>query len=511
MNVARFFEHWSVTENPFRAEEARHDAVFHRLPEGAAMHPDFEKILGEFDAPSASIVFGEKGAGKTAIRMQLASRIARHNELARGVEPRVLLVAYDDLNPILDRFVSSVDGWDDPLGALKRFRLVDHMDGVLHTAVIDLVDSALGDRRATGAVDLGDRPLRTLRALPQRARRDLLLLQAIYDRPDSAHERTAQLKKRLRVKRDTPTMAWAAASWLGWLIPALLLAVFFWKRAELGEWGAGAALIAFYAATALWALVLLKRFAWDGFVFGRLSKKLGKQLRTLNRTPASFGASLRLLHSADRDPGALPLTGADDQRYAMFVRLQKILEDLGYRGVVVVVDRVDEPTVISGDTDRMKAIVWPMLNNKFLQMTGFGFKLLLPVELRHALFRESTKFFQEARLDKQNLIERLTWTGSMLYDLCNARLLACRRGEADGVSLVDLFEADVTRQDLVDALDQMHQPRDAFKLVYQCIQEHCSNVTDEQEAWRIPRLVLETVRKQQSDRVQQLYRGIRPG
>jgi len=511
MNVARFFEHWSVAENPFRAEEARHDAVFRRLPEGTAMHPDFEKILGEFDAPSASIVFGEKGAGKTAIRMQLANRIAKHNELARGVEPRVLLVAYDDLNPILDRFVSAIDGWDDPLGALKRFRLVDHMDGVLHTAVAEIVDAALDDRRANGALDLGDRPTRTLRALSVRARRDLLLLQAIYDRPDSAHERTAQLKKVLRVKRDTPTMLWAAASWIGWLLPAALLAVFFWQRSELGEWGAGALLIAFYVALSLWALVMLKRFAWDGLMFNRLSKKLARQLRTLHRTPASFGASLRLLHSADRDAGALPLTSADDQRYAMFVRLQKILEDLGYRGVIVVVDRVDEPTVISGDTDRMKAIIWPMLNNKFLQMTGFGFKLLLPVELRHALFRETTKFFQEARLDKQNLIERLTWTGSMLYDLCNARLLACRRGEADGLSLVDLFEEDVTRQDLVDALDQMHQPRDAFKLVYQCIQEHCSNVTDEQDAWRIPRLVLETVRKQQADRVQQLYRGIRPG
>jgi len=511
MNVSRFFEHWSIAENPYRAEEARHDAVFARLPEGAATHPDFEKILGEFDAPAASIVFGEKGAGKTAIRMQLAECIAHHNEVARGVEPRILLIAYDDLNPILDRFVSAIDGWDDPLGALKRFRLVDHMDGVLDTAVADLVDTALGDGRASGVIDLGDKPTRTLHALPASSRRDLLLLQAIYDRPESAHERTGRLKRTLRVWRDGQTRLWVLASWFGWIIPALILAAFFWQRAEIGDWAAGAALIAFYATLAAWALVLLKRFAWDGWRFSRLAGKLSRQLRTLHRSPASYGASLRLLHSADRDPSGLPLTGADDQRYAMYERLRRVLEDLGYRGVIVVVDRVDEPTLISGDTDRMQAIVWPILNNKFLQMRGFGFKLLLPIELRHALFRESTKFFQEARLDKQNLVERLTWTGSMLYDLCNARLQACRRGEADALSLVDLFEQDVTRQDLVDALDQMHQPRDAFKLIYQCIQEHCSNVTDEQEQWRIPRLVLETVRKQQSDRVQQLYRGIRPG
>jgi hypothetical protein len=56
----------------------------------------------------------------------------------------------------------------------------------------------------------------------------------------------------------------------------------------------------------------------------------------------------------------------------------------------------------------------------------------------------------------------------------------------------------------------MHQPRDAFKFLYRCMAEHCSNVTAEQAQWKIPRLVLETVRKQESDRVQQLYRGIRP-
>ena len=53
-----------------------------------------------------------------------------------------------------------------------------------------------------------------------------------------------------------------------------------------------------------------------------------------------------------------------------------------------------------------------------------GFKLLLPMELRHAVFRESSAFFQEARLDKQHFVEHLAWTGPMLFDLCNARMAA---------------------------------------------------------------------------------------
>ena len=62
------------------------------------------------------------------------------------------------------------------------------------------------------------------------------------------------------------------------------------------------------------------------------------------------------------------------------------------------------------------------------------------------------------------------------------------------MTLLDLFESDVALRDLVDALDQMHQPRDAFKFLYQCIAEHCSNVTAEEGQWRVPRLVLEMVR-----------------
>jgi hypothetical protein len=221
--------------------------------------------------------------------------------------------------------------------------------------------------------------------------------------------------------------------------------------------------------------------------------------------------------------GSLPMSDHDETRYEMFSRLWRVLGAMNYHAAIVLVDRVDEPALIGGDAERMRAIVWPLMNNKFLQMPHFAVKALLPVELRHELFRESAAFFQGARLDKQNLIERLSWTGAMLYDLCNARLNACRadasespadhapaRDGESALSLASLYAEDVSRQDIVDALDQMHQPRDAFKLIYQCIAEHCSNVTEEQAAWRIPRLTLDAVRKQQADRVQLFYRGIRP-
>jgi hypothetical protein len=592
MNLAQFFEHWQIVENPFRGEEARHDSVFARLTWGAAtggsatsqipasavrvatapasaasgmtkeaaskpavigeysspspppspapardngdrrsvvqphptLHSDFEKILGDLRRPSTAIVFGEKGSGKTAIRLQIAERISSFNREHPGA--KVLLVPYDDLNGVLDRFHRRVQG-KTPHESFQKFRLVDHIDAVLGLVVPRMLDSLLakpangqpvrvrnsaeGTPTATEAVeglDLGPEPRKVARKLDTIAKRDLLLLQAVYDRPDSADLRTTRLRRQLRVGLPGSLLLWTALAWFGWLPAAAVL--FYGLTRPEGFAFSQPTGIAFLVLLAMWLVLVLKRYAWDLLMMRSLASRVRRQVRVQARLDASYARSLRQIDPIVQDANHLPLTESDEARYAMLDRLRRTLREFGFNGIIVVLDRVDEPTLISGDPERMKAVIWPLLNNKFLQQEGLGIKMLLPVELRHALFKESSAFFQEARLDKQNLVERLTWTGSMLYDLCDARLKACREPGAGPISLLDLFADDVAARDLVDALDQMHQPRDAFKFLYACLSEHCSNVTAEQEQWQIPRLVLEGVRKQQSDRVQQLYRGIRP-
>ena len=101
MEISQFLSHHDLTENPFAAEEARFDPVFERLSSATTTHQDFPKILGDVARPSTAVVFGEKGSGKTAIRLQIAKHVAEHN--AAHPEARTMLVAYDDLNPVLDR------------------------------------------------------------------------------------------------------------------------------------------------------------------------------------------------------------------------------------------------------------------------------------------------------------------------------------------------------------------------------------------------------------------------
>jgi len=518
MNLSHFFEHWSIRENPFKGEEARDDGVFARLglpdARGAttidgpiAAHSDFEKILGSLARPSTSVVFGEKGSGKTAIRMQLAEHIRLHNLANPG--RGVWVIPYDGLNAVLD-CLHERTGESDPAVSLASMRLVDHIDALLSIATTSIVEQIIEGSAVSAPSPVPSDAVKRIRKAGPELRRDMLLLQAVYDNAEQAMARGKDLRRRLRAWPSWQRLLFRALAWGGWVLPAAAAWYAYFRVAEEAETLALTAKIAAGVLAAVWLVLAAKEFLFERGRLLLLGKRLRKQLRTLRRTERSLSATVGRLASADQSSLVLPLTDSDETRYAMLDRLKRVLGVLGYGGVVVLVDRVDEPTLINGDPERMRSVVWPMFNNKFLQQESFGLKMLLPVDLRHALFKESSAFFQEARLDKQNLVERLSWTGSMLYDLCDARLKACRDREAEPISLLDLFAEDVTGRDVVDALDQMHQPRDAFKLLYRCLSEHCSNVTAEQGQWRVPRLVLEQVRKQEAERVQQLYRGIRP-
>ena len=539
MNLERFLSHHGITENPFRAEEARHDPVFDRLIESRQWHPDFEKILGQIDCPSTSVIFGEKGSGKTAIRLQMGRCVSKHNR--KNPQRRTLLVAYDDLNPVLDRIVqrrSREMGFNrasrtSPEDLLERIRLEDHQDAILSLAVTKLNDAVLGvNPGAEDAVILPDDSDKRIKRLPRRARVDWAILTALYDQPRSgtAAQRWARMRSKLRLSWLLPggRLTWSRIGATVLLVVAVVLLLARYVRPEhAGMFLAGSGL-AGAGSLILWGL-----WAWGHLRLWALCRRVHREMPSIERSVGDLRMMLLELRAADRaaqpwpTPGISggPEPGNRDSRFQLTRRLLDVLGPLGYTGLLVLVDRVDEPQLVSGRAERMKPIIWPLLDNKFLQQEMVGIKLLLPIELRHLLRRESGDFFQEARLDKQNLIDRLDWSGATLYDLCSSRLRACRdasiagRREApdpggpdagDDIQLTDLFEPGVTRDMLVESLDQMHQPRDAMKFLYSVVLEHCRNVPEDQAAFHIPRLVLDAVRRQQVQRVQEMQRGLSP-
>lgn len=514
MNLDKFFQHHGITENPFVAEEARHDPVFDRLVTHASQtHPDFAKILGQIDAPSTSVVFGEKGSGKTAIRLLMGRHIAEHNRA--HPDKRTMLVAYDDLNPYLDAIITSQK--NSSAGSqpdLTCIRLEDHQDAMLSLAVTKLVSSLAGrgdePERITLPEDIGKR----IKEMPRRQRVDLAILAALYDQPFSGtvRERWRKLCKKLKLTRRY-TISTLRLTAIVVTLAAIGLLSTLWVPGWLGYeqklplWVMPVAGIAGAGAIILWIMWLVRHL-----LIWRHCRRLRAEMPAIRRTATQLREmflGLRVGDMADQ-PWPVPDDNDSNSRYHLTGRLLDLLRAFNYAGIMVLVDRIDEPTLVSGQPDRMKAVVWPMLDNKFLQQSGLGLKLLLPLELSHMLRRETGEFYQEARLDKQNLIDPLMWSGATLYDLCSARLAACRPADADPVFLTDLFDPEVTRDMLVDALDQMRQPRDAFKFLYQVIQEHCRMVPEDQPKYVIPRLTLDNVRRMQSQRVHEFYRGLSP-
>jgi hypothetical protein len=208
-------------------------------------------------------------------------------------------------------------------------------------------------------------------------------------------------------------------------------------------------------------------------------------MRTGNRTIGQLARAMAAIPEVDLAGQPLPAFARSDDRYELFAKFQGVLEALGWTGMVVIVDRLDEPHLINGAAERMRLVIWPMLDNKFLKSTGLGFKLLLPEELYRFIERENEQFNQRARLDKQNLVPSLEWSGETLYDIASARVKAASVGTPPA-TLGDLFDKSVDQRRLIDGLRSLRVPRQLFKYLYRLLVAHCHAHTEEQPVYQIP-------------------------
>jgi len=470
MKIQEFLEHHGIAGNPFAEEDAQNDTVFKRTCLETTYHPAWDKIYGDPADPSTAIVFGEKGSGKTALKLQMVRQYERHNE--SSPERRTFVVLYDDFNPFLDRFVSRV-GPNRPVEkTLGLWKLWDHMDAILSLAVTQCV---------TALTDPSQR--RTVKLTPPQAR-DLALLAACYDQSTGETFPARWRKLRRRVGYAAWLGVWPLAIGLfGSLVFAVAaaLAVNRGTTGWLGNWWPWLLLA---AAWGPWA-VRRVRATWTAY-------RIVRSMRTGNRTVGQLARALARMPEVDLAGQPLPLMARSDDRYELLAKFQAILAAQGYAGMVVIVDRLDEPHLINGSAERMKQVIWPMLDNKFLKSPGMGFKLLLPVELYRFIEREDEQFNQRARLDKQNLVPSLEWSGETLYDIASTRVKAASVGDPPA-TLAQLFEPEVDQRRLLDGLRSLRVPRQLFKFLYRLLVAHCHAHTGEQPVYRIPLERFDTV------------------
>jgi hypothetical protein len=478
MKVQQFLEHHGLNQNPFSQEDAQTDPLFKQHCSRDVFHPAWDKIFGSPDDPSTAVVFGEKGSGKTALRWQIVEQLGDHNR--QHPDRRVYVVQYDDFNPFLDAFHQRMNSLGrSPERTLSRFRLWDHMDALLSLAVTQLVNDVLHEHShgETGPYEV---TAEKLAQLSRTQKRDLLLLASYYDRSTglSRAERWTQLRRKLRFQNWKAY--WDLA--LGFFGTLGLCGILFDQDAlnQFGRFWPWLLLLV------LWGPWLYRQslLLWQAWGVSRQVKVLDHHLQPLRAILSRFERKDLLDQPA-------PSRERSDDRYELLNKLQGVLKTLGFTSMTVLVDRVDEPHLINGSAQRMRDLLWPMFDNKFLKHAGLGFKLLLPIEVSFFLLKEDKEFYERSRLDKQNLIRSLEWTGESLSDLANDRIRATATGAAaTTATLRQWFDESITEPELVSTLARLRVPRHLFKFIHRLLVEHCNRYTEASPKWTISRETL---------------------
>ena len=489
MRIQQFLEHHHLVRNPFSEEDAQTDLVFKNHCIESTFHPSWDKVYGDPTEPATAVVFGEKGAGKTAMRLQIARHLEQYNAQHPG--KRVFVIHYDDFNPFLDRFQERFSGRRRrPDKVLAQWKLWDHMDAILSLGVTGMIDEILDANPRSPHVPCHFDPAQ-VDSLSRHQARDLLLLAACYDQStaETFGGRWHRLRKRLKFS------IWKSYASLALGIAVSVPSIFMLFYILFMQWDPekrfGPTLQAF-AFGGLMAVIVAAWLPWLWKFWNqfRTSRAILRHVRVGNHEPGPLRRILMRFRASELAGQPLPNKESTDDRYELMTKFQSVLKSLGYSGVVVLVDRLDEPHLINGSAELMKLLLWPMLDNKFLKHADLGMKLMLPIELTRFIDREEKDFYEKARLDKQNMIASFQWTGEALYDVTNARIRACA-DTADAASLDQWFDGSVSEQRLRDAMRSLRTPRHLFKFMYRLLVAHCNAHLDHQPVWQISSDVFE--------------------
>ena len=511
MDLDGFFRHHGLRPDarPFdNSDDAKQDTVFGEL-RGVYRHPDWRKFFGDPAQPATAVVFGRRGAGKTALRLQMKKELAEYNRAAEADGRRpVMAVEYVEFNAFQAAFRRRLGPVASDFRGFDRWLLPDHLDALLSLAATHLVTSLL---------ERADAEIKPLRQLERARRRDLLRLALLYDNPPPGpgrRERWLALGRRIGFFSaiGAPWRRWESFfgrygnffagldKFFGVLAAAgLLYSAFLMRGAAAWPWLAAAALPACLLccvpgwrkgravrrkagemASAVWILpdsesrradrrACLREFRGSDFAALAVPPETGKAVR----------------ESRDFDAGG-PVSG----RFELMEILIDLLHRTGCAGLVVVVDEVDEPELIGGDIDPMWAFVRSLFDNKLLQFPGLGIKLLLPDECLRKLDKEDRAFKNKARPDKQNLVRSLEWSGAALIGLADRRLEACALDGANPPRIQSLFAPEVAMR-LQTEFESLRCPRRLFRLLDRAIKLHLSRHTDAAPEWLISDVTFE--------------------
>ena len=148
MFAQKWRQHWGLSEDPFGCEDADKDIILTEV-DASAVHSSFDRIYGNPKAPAPGIIFGEKGSGKSALRLMMSRRITQYNEA--HPDEKTFLIEYIDFNTYIEQFRQRTGIRRQSQQAVRdvidRWKIADHLDCILSLGVTKLVDEQLAQKK----------------------------------------------------------------------------------------------------------------------------------------------------------------------------------------------------------------------------------------------------------------------------------------------------------------------------------------------------------------------------
>ncbi len=488
MFTQKWREHWNMAHDPFNCEDADKDIILSEL-DSSVVHWSFDRMYGNPEMAAPAVAFGEKGSGKSALRLVMGRKLDEFNK--DNPDKKVFLIEYVDFNPFMSIFRRRIGARADDRQAsqdvVKRWKISDHLDAILSLGSTKFIDQIL---------ESGNTP----KEMTRKQKIYLLSLAALYYNSDRKTTSEAMLSLRKIIKHYSwrPFFKWMFIILLTLAGAATLLVPWytgmestFFKKVLYSVGGLG------LAGTWGWWL-------FDYLLARTQSAWAGRSVKVLPRNSSNLGLLLSRLSSKERKEYILPNGTDESGRYHLMDRFMDILESFGYQGVYVMLDRIDEPSLLSINETLMRQFVEKLLDIKLLQYPRLGLKLFLPIEM-DAIHRNATaEQLKHMRLDKSNLVSELKWSGQELYEIANSRMEICKNPESEIRPLSDLFEDSFDFVYLKDTLSTLGTPRYAFGFLSTLFSEYVkdlpNDLTEDDPRWKVSRTHFDVIRAQWIDR-----------
>lgn len=488
MFTQKWKDHWGLIDDPFACEDADKDMLLSEI-ETSAVHSSFDRMFGNPAMPSPAIVFGEKGSGKSALRLIMRRRIQEYNE--QNPDHKIFNVEYIEFNNFIEYFRRSIRASKDDRQAahavVENWTIADHLDAMLSLGVTKFIDTLLESKSQA-------------RNLSKKQKVDLYLLTALYYHSEKQNTIDAlnSLKKHIGYFQTGPNWRAFFAGLLT-LVGLGLGASSFIPQLGLENFtkitmGGGLVIIA-----AAWSWI-----AWREWSFQDMASAAASNIRLFPRNVTNIANIIKRLNRKERKEFVIPMNSDESSRFQILKRFMGLLKDFGYKGMYFLVDRIDEPSLLSNNNTDMREFIEKMLDIKLLQYEDLGLKLFLPIEMDEIHRNASPERLKKMRLDKSNLIPELKWNGMELYEIANQRLQASKSEEAVEAQLRDMFEENFDFDHLLETLSELGTPRHAFSFLSSVFSEYIrtlpNDLPDNDAKWRVPRNHFDVVKAQWIDK-----------